>query len=154
MSLAQVKSQRILPVQPDWGWLRFHYEGEGVLAFDQKITSFSRRVKGKFVYLATPFLEHEVGQWQAAKCAAMWQSRLAERKILCHSPAVEAWRAETSRGAFGVMDGVLPDCRKMLAESKLVVVPPMKGWDQSEDVWAAVQAAILMGRPIHVLKAD
>lgn len=137
---------------PDWGWMRAQFPKDRAIRFDQKISNVVRKGRGRIAYLATPYLEHEVGPAQAAKCAAKWSSVLGHEGVTCHSPVIEAWKAETSRGAFGAMEGQLPDWRAMLTSSDLVVVPPVRGWDGCQDVWAAVNRALVLNIPVFVLR--
>lgn len=142
----------IFPVCPDWAWLRQQFAEDPAIRFDQRIGSVTRRARGKTVYLATPYLEFDAGRENAAACAQKWAALLQTRDIPVLCPAIDAWQAETNRGAFGAMAGELPDWRGMLRTCGLVVVPPMSGWEQSRDVWAAVHKALSCGIPVYVLK--
>jgi len=152
MSLDGTRLEPQIARTPDWGWMRAQFPKDRAMRFDQKISNVVRRGRGRVAYLATPYLEHEAGPGRAAECAAKWISLLGHEGVTCHSPAIEAWKAETSRGAFGAMDGQLPDWRAMLRASNLVVVPPVSGWDASQDVWAAVNCALVLNIPVFVLK--
>lgn len=156
------------PPRPDWtGAALVNYRGlllhEGVTLADA-----APQLRGKLVYLATPYsrvVVDERGRWeiglnaQAVAAATRWACRLARLGVTAAAPITMAGDMiahDYCRAAGPELDPLDARfweawCRPLLEKSDCVVVPPLPGWRDSTGIWRECVAMLGVGRPVHLL---
>ena len=153
----------------DWGGLARSYGGTGgLLDLDVSADVVVRSLKGRLVYLATPYTQHvrdpETGRyvrWKGeamAQEAARWSAIFAASGITAISPIVAA-QAIVETDASGGIDPLDPDfwtdwCWPLLAQSQAVVVPPIVGWERSVGVFGEAAHALRAMKRVMVVEDD
>lgn len=130
------------PAQPDWVWLRWHWQDETRLCQGLKLEEIAARESGQLACLATPYSRSEGGPVLGADCADAWLQDLAQAEILAISPAFNA--------GWAGWDAARP--APAVRACHFVVVPPAVGWRDAPDVWAAVRLALLAVKPVYLLE--
>ncbi|MEQ3671027.1 hypothetical protein [Pseudophaeobacter sp.] len=130
------------PAQPDWTWLRWHWQRLPGLHEAMRLREIATREKDQLACLATPYRYSEGGPVLGADCAGAWMQDLAAAEIMSISPAFLA-------GWSGLKAAhVAPSVRV----SGCVVVPPAVGWQEAPDVWQAVCLALVAVKPVYLLE--
>ncbi|TMV86252.1 DUF1937 family protein [Thioclava sp. BHET1] len=141
--------------RPNWAGLRDQFRGTGLLIEGHSAQELGRMIRGSVVCLVAPYEERAVdaeGAWSAfasevvAVEAAIWAKRLAVGGCTALAPAVLR-AAMLSVGAAGSLDpmdkGVWWDHRQAVQSAcSAVVVPPIRGWADSVNVWRDVCHAL------------
>ena len=135
---------------PQWGNLLAEYAGTqfDLLRPDCSLVEAARLARGHLAYLATPYsklvlnddLEWDRGQsLDLVLRAARWASLFALEGVTAISPIVQAGEMCHSRleGDLDPLDHVFWTkwCAPLLAASRILLVPPVPGWDQSQGIW-------------------
>ena len=140
---------------------------DGLLYVDVPLADAARRLRGRLVYLATPYSRQVIGSdghWCPVRStefgirAAMWARRLAGVGVTAVSPIVQAVEM-VHCGAAGEPDPLDAEfwekwCRPLLAKADAVVVPPIRGWQVSVGVWREAIEALATSRQVWLLKDD
>ncbi|WP_347311385.1 DUF1937 family protein [Defluviimonas sp. SAOS-178_SWC] len=122
--------------------------------------SVAREAYG-LVYLATPYSKIAVGPdgaWDVDRSVfAMAEARthairLARRGVTAISPIMQAASMCHATDRIDPLDEAFWTrwCKSLLAAARSVVVPDIRGWDQSSGVWHEVRTAIAANRVVHV----
>lgn len=150
------------PPEPAWDRL-FDLYG-GVCVGRIPFVAAAARLRGRLVYLATPYSREVLdaagefcparSAWSAARAAA-WAQRFATEGVTAVSPIVQAVAMLGVRGGGGLdpLDAAFWDdwCRPLLRASDAMVVPAMPGWDRSVGVWREACATVRIQRRVHIL---
>lgn len=145
-----------LPVAIDWRHpALFDAEVSGLLHCGADHGLVTARLRGRLVYLATPYRCIAVGgdgAWDVARsldaglAAARWARDLAADGCTAISPIVQAVEM-IHADRIGLLDPLDGDfweswCRPLLAASAAVIVPPIPGWRDSAGIWREVREAL------------
>jgi len=155
---------------PDWDTLlapHMHEKWGGLLYVDVPLVDAARRLRGRLVYLATPYSREVIGsdgRWCPVRStefgirAAMWARRFAGQGVTAVSPIVQAVEM-VHCGAPTEPDPLDAEfwekwCRPLLAKADAVVVPPIQGWRASVGVWREAIEALATSRQVWLLQND
>lgn len=152
---------------PNWNALHDSAWTEtDMLVFGLTSRDVSKRAKGRLVYLASPYSKLAVdhhGKFcdrrskQAADDAARWQSIFAFEGLTSISPimvSVNICDMDVTDAYFDPLDENYWEnwCRPLLAQSEVLVIPPIKGWDESIGVWREAVYFIKRCRPVFLMQ--
>ena len=156
-----------LPQMRDWSSPALDkYVARSLLHLDAALSDVIARCAGRLVYLATPYSKLarcDNGQFDhgaslgAAFWAARWARLLAYHGITAVSPVIQAVEMVHSERLENMLDPLDAQfwegwCRPLLAASGVVVVPPIRGWQDSDGIWVEVCDALRAHK--HVLQID
>lgn len=138
-----LSTQRLqFPAQPDWTWLRWHWQRMPCLHEGVPLADIAAREKDQLACLATPYSYSEGGPVLGADCAGAWMQDLATAGVMAISPAFLA--------GWGGLKAAQP--APAVRVSACVVVPPAVGWQEAPDVWAAVCLALASVKPVYLVE--
>ena len=127
----------------------------------------ARNCMGELAYLATPYTKlaansERFSELASERCsihAAVWAAALAVEGVTAVSPIVQAHEM--------VMSGLVGDqmdpldaafwerwCRPLLTASGVVIIPPIKGWQDSAGIWAEVCQALKLQKRVFVIGGE
>ena len=158
-----------LPKSPDWGCAALDvYRALAVFSEGVDVAALAHRVRGRLVYLATPYSKVVVNpegywcaskSWDAALAANTWVVRFACVGVTAISPVVLTDAIADSYEGDEAPDPLdhefwMQWCAPLLAKCDAVVVPPIEGWSDSDGIWAEACAALTTNRPVFLLAGD
>lgn len=145
----------------DWSGLqdRFAFDG-GLLHMRAGVEDVVRRLRGRLVYLATPYsrevVDPQSGRFEVwrgeamAYEAARWSAIFAASGVTAISPIVAAHAADAG-GSLDPLDASFWTawCAPLLSACGAVVVPPIVGRERSSGVF--YEAAFALRRNVRVM---
>lgn len=132
------------PTQPDWTWLRWHWQGQPILHEGLTLAEIAAHQTGQLACLATPYRYSEGGPVLGADYADAWLQDLAQVQIMAISPAfIAGWAGQ---------DVAAP--APAVRASGCVIVPPAVGRRDAPDVWQAVCLALAAVKPVYLLEGS
>ncbi|UWQ77374.1 hypothetical protein [Leisingera sp. M658] len=139
---------------PDWDDLRRDFCGLGGL-LDMPADELKRRAAGRLAMLAVPYAGLNLGRELAADQAANWKAQLLP-EIVSISPVLDAQLMLDC----GVRSSALADAgddwralvRNHLRLCDVVIIPPIEGWDQAQDVFQAAAAALNSNKHVFIIR--
>ena len=150
-----------LPSRVDWPRLRADYGSAGLL-LSLTLPEAARRFRGRAAYLAAPITwsavftgiaQDRVPQPGERRDAARWVLECSRHGITAVSPLLlmSAALLEEHRGGVAGLDPVFwANWREpLLREARLLLVPPVEGWDRDRAIWADAREAL--DHNIHVI---
>lgn len=154
-----------LPKQPDWGNPHlFSYEQAELLYRNATVDLAASHSGGRTCYLATPYsnaCRAPDGDWmqlQSLDCqahASRWCRLFAERQVTAIAPVVltvDMIHVDFDEWLDPLDDRFWSDWRQpLLNECGSVAVPPIPGWQESDEVWSAVCFALRSARSVFLL---
>lgn len=139
---------------PDWDDLRLDFLGLGGLQ-DMPAKEIKRRASGRLAMLAVPYASLGLGREVAADQAQHWKAQLLP-EVVCISPALDAQlmldcglRAEALDDAGGDWHELV---RKHLRFCDAVIIPPIEGWDQAQDVFQIAATALNLNKHVFIIR--
>lgn len=120
--------------------------------------------RGRLCYLATPYTKRaqfggKFSQERSFGCAveaARWLTTLAVEGVTAVSPivqSVEMISADLLNQQLDPLDQQFwaAWCRPLLRACDVIIVPPIPGWQESEGIWAEVDAALRSYRRVFLI---
>ena len=152
---------RSIPCCPDWPSIRETYGTAGLL-LSLSLEEAARRFRGRAAYLATPLPRYQIGETfsrtsdrflMARRVPARWVIDCAERGMTAISPMLllSSALAADCRGRCEELDPAFLTrwCEPLIREARLVLIPPVSGWEIDRGVWD--QARVALAHNIHVV---
>lgn len=141
--------------RPDWNDLLIDFGAS--LFFDGiSIEETKARVRGQLCYLAMPFEDISTFQRLASLTNLLsWRVRLAP-EIMCLSPNSLAGICSLDRGLNADQKAHASARRAMSLQvfraTGPVIIPPVAGWEDSQELYQIAGSALSAQRPVFALK--
>ena len=157
-----------LPRARDWSAPGLdHFKKIGLLHSGMSLDDVASRCRGRFVYLAAPYTNLVVsrdGSWktqrtvEVAILADAWACRLEHRGAICFSPVEELHQmvGDMSSPEFDPLNEELWEqwCCSALTSCHCVVVPPIRGRNESDEIWTDVCKFLKSNKSVFFIELD
>ena len=152
---------------PDWSAQELsRHQASGMLRLDMPVGGVVAHSRGSLCYLATPYSKRAkspsghfciFNAESAAADALLWATDLAAEGVTAISPILQSHAmADQGRRDLDPLDHNMwmAWCAPLLLRSDVVIVPPIRGWQDSVGVWQEVLTALSMQKPVMCIRDE
>ena len=142
---------------PDWNDLLRDF-GPSMFFDGISIADLIERLAGQTAFLAVPYQEQSrAGREKVAAEATLLEIALFG-EVVCHCPAAFAERILRHRGT-GDNPADHPKvwrdiCERLFIATGPVIIPPVHGWEESQELYQIAGTALSALRPVFVLNSE